>query len=466
MTHSALAIIMTSLTTAAGLWSFSFSLVAPIGALGIFSSMGVMLGLLFTIILIPATLSLIKIKPKNIVIKNKKEVKTLMDKILLKIANISTTYPKTIIAISFFIVVIAISVASNLRFSHNPVVWFDEEHPVRVSTNLIDEKMGGSMTLEVIINTKKENGLYDNKVLNAMDNFSKNVIKIKSENYSVSKAISITDILKETNKALNENKESYYSIANTKELIAQELFLFANSGSDDMEQFVDSRFSKARITLKLPNIDAVYYDDLLKEVNDELSKNFGNLKNSGGESIEVSTTGISKLLSTIMSGAIYSSANSYALALVLITIMMIIITGSFKIGLISMIPNVLPILIMTTVMVIFNFPLDMFTMLIGAIAIGLAVDDTVHFLHNFAKYKDKYKDTKKAVQMTLMTTGRAMLVTTIVLACGFFVFMFASMTNLFNFGLLTGIAIITALLADFFLLPAIMIMLDKGNNKN
>jgi predicted RND superfamily exporter protein len=162
-----------------------------------------------------------------------------------------------------------------------------------------------------------------------------------------------------------------------------------------------------------------------------------------------------------MEASISSSAISYIIALVLITIMMIILIGDIKIGFISMIPNIAPILVMTTIMVIYDMPLDMFTMLIGAIAIGLAVDDTVHFMHNFTKYKAEYNSVDKAVEMTLLTTGRAMIVTTIVLSFGFFVFMGASMSNIFNFGLLTGIAIIVAVLADFFLVPAIMKQISK-----
>ena len=457
MGHSGLAIVMTSLTTAAGLWSFSFSELAPVADLGKFASAGVVIGLLYTLVLLPAILSLIRLKPKDILIKNDEEIYTFMDKLLIKIADISVTYPKRIIAITTVIILISLAVASQLRFSHKPIVWFDENHPVRLATDIVDDKLRGSATLEIIIDTKKENGLYEPEILNAIDNFSKNIMTIKSDKYFVGKTLSIVDIIKETNKALNENKKEAYIIPQDKNLIAQELLLFENSGSDDLEDFVDSGFAKARITVKLPYIDAMDYVNLLKEINLEVEKNFKGKAN-------VTVTGISNLLARIMEAAIFSSALSYVLALTLITIMMLILIGDIKIGLISMIPNISPILIMTTVMVIFDMPLDMFTMLIGAIAIGLAVDDTVHFMHNFRRYELQYNDIDKAVRMTLLTTGRAMVVTTIVLSFGFFVFMFASMSNIFNFGLLTGIAIIIAVLADFFLVPAIMKVI-VGNRK-
>ena len=232
------------------------------------------------------------------------------------------------------------------------------------------------------------------------------------------------------------------------------MLLFENSGSDDLEDFVDSGFTKAKMTVKVPYLDAIDYIKLLKDLNVVIKNNFN-------DDVEVSVTGISHLLARIMTAAMSSSAISYLLAIFLITIMMLILIGNIKIGLISMIPNIAPILVMTTVMVIFDMPLDMFTMLIGAIAIGLAVDDTVHFMHNFRRYEQQYNDVNKAVEMTLLTSGKAMIVTSIVLTFGFFVFMGASMSNIFNFGLLTGIAIIVALLADFFLVPALMKVIIK-----
>ena len=454
MGHSGLAIVMTSLTTSAGLWSFSFSELAPVADLGKFASAGVLIGLLYTIILLPALLSLIKIKPKDIITNNGLEAETKMDKILIKISDISVNYPKQIIAITTVIILVSIALTSQLRFSHKPIVWFDKEHQVRKATDIIDEKMKGSLTLEIIIDTKKENGLYEPKILNAIDNFSKDIMKIENDKYFIGKTLSVVDIIKETNKALNENKKEFYIIPQDKNLIAQELLLFENSGSDDLEDFVDSGFTKARITVKVPYIDAIDYVFLLKEINIKIDKYFK-------DDVEVTVTGISNLLARIMEAAITSSALSYIIAISLITIMMIVLIGDIKIGLISMIPNISPILMMTTIMVIFDMPLDMFTMLIGAIAIGLAVDDTVHFMHNFRKYQFEYNDIDKAVKMTLLTTGRAMLVTTIVLSSGFFVFMLASMSNIFNFGLLTGIAIIIAVLADFFLVPAIMKLIVK-----
>jgi len=100
-------------------------------------------------------------------------------------------------------------------------------------------------------------------------------------------------------------------------------------------------------------------------------------------------------------------------------------------------------------------------MMVASIAIGLAVDDTIHFMHNFRRYYDQSGDPVQAVHQTLQTTGRAMLVTTIVLSIGFFVFSFATMSNVRNFGMLTGFTIVMALLSDYFLAPALMVLVNK-----
>lgn len=167
------------------------------------------------------------------------------------------------------------------------------------------------------------------------------------------------------------------------------------------------------------------------------------------------------LLSRTITAAIHSMARSYAIALVVITILMILLIGRVRIGLLSMIPNLTPILLMLGVIGFFNLPMDLFTMMVASIAIGLAVDDTMHFMHNFRRYYDQSGDPVRAVHETLQTAGRAMLVTTIVLSLGFFIFAFATMSNVRNFGLLTGFTIITALLADYLLAPALMVLVNK-----
>ncbi|HIE78965.1 MAG TPA: Fis family transcriptional regulator [Candidatus Thioglobus sp.] len=453
MGHSGFPIVMTSLTTAAGMWSFSFSEIAPVADLGVFASVGILIGLLFTMVLLPALISNVRFKQKHAPQDAKN--KTIMDRGLLAISKIATTYVKSIIFVSVVVVLLAVFFATQLRFSHFPLNWFPEDDPSRIATEVVDKELRGSITLEVVIDTGVENGLYEPNILNKIEKATDYFNSIQTDTLFVGKTLSIVDVIKESNKALNENREEFYTIPQDRNLIAQELFLFENTGSDDLKDFASSDFSKARITVKVPYIESLEYNDFIAQSQRELDSYFS------GDA-KVTLTGISVMLSDIMGKSIFSSGVSYLIAFGVISVMMIMLVGSVKIGMISMIPNVLPLLLLSIVMSIFDMPLDMFTMLIGTIALGLAVDDTVHFMHNFRRYELQYNDVDKATRLTLMGTGRAITVTSIVLSMGFLVLTTATMSNMFNFGILTVIAILVALLADFFLVPAIMKLIIKS----
>jgi predicted RND superfamily exporter protein len=452
MGHSGLAIIMTSITTAVGLWSFSFSGVAPVADLGIFASSGVMIGLVFTLVFLPALISITKVSALST--STDKDGQTLMDRVLIGISVFATGRPKLIVSVSTVLIICAAIVAAQLRFSHFPLQWLPEDNFARIATEAVDENLKGSLTLEVVIDTGETNGLYNPELLRVIDDVSQNINSISTGNMFVGKVISYIDVIKETNRALNENREEYYAIPDDPDLIAQEFLLFESSGNDDLSSLVDANYSKARLTLKTPFIDSLEANIFIDSAQVYLDQKFGPLA-------KVTFTGIGTLMTVTFEEAIYSSAFSYVLAFSLITILMVLLIGNLKIGLISMIPNILPIIFLSTIMVIFKMPLDMFTLLIGAIALGLAVDDTVHFMHNFRRYELKYNDVDKAVRLTLLGTGRAITLTSIVLALGFLVLTFSQMNNMFDFGVLTASAILVAVLADFFLMPAIMKLIIK-----
>jgi len=445
--HSGLAIAMTSVTTAIGVGSFYGSEVAPIADLGIFASLGVMISLFLTLTLLPALLCITQLKPK------KQQGVGKFDELMGILALFPIQYYRSIIVGSAILVVVALFASSKIELSHNPLYWFQPGQYDRVSTEVIDKSMNGSVTIEVIVDTKQENGWNDPDRLGKLNALSEKLEKYTDDYTHIGKVVSLATIIKETNRALHENKETSYSIPKDANLVSQELLLFENSGSDDLEDVVDSQFSKARITIKLPWTDAVKAYDVLEYVKMESSKAFPKDK--------VSTTGMIPLLIHTFAGAVHSSATSYIIAFVLITFMMMFILGSVRIGLLSMIPNLTPIILGLLIMVIKPIPLDMFTLLIGSIAIGLAVDDTIHFMHNFRRYYLETKDAAKAIEYTFYTTGKAMMITSIVLSLGFYAYMMANMISVQNFGLLTGSVILFALLADLLLAPALMMVVAK-----
>ena len=140
----------------------------------------------------------------------------------------------------------------------------------------------------------------------------------------------------------------------------------------------------------------------------------------------------------------------------IISILMVAFIGDLKVGLAAMIPNLSPILVSLGVLGWTGIPLNVFTMFVGSIALGLAVDDTLHFLHGFKRAHMETGSTEEAIRMSFRSTGRALAVTTVALSIGFFLFAFATMQSVLLFGLLTGFTIVLALAADFIVMPAIL----------
>jgi predicted RND superfamily exporter protein len=447
MQHSGLAISMTGVTTAIGIASFAGSEVAPVSDMGIFASLGVVVSLFLTLTLLPALLMVTKLKPR------KKAQRSWLDTLMKKFAYIPTQFPKFISIASIILVLVSLFLATKLKLSHYPLEWFPKNDANYIGTKIIDKEMKGTLTMEMVIDTKEENGWQDPIRLQKLDKIGKELDGYDDGKAFIGKIFSLNTIIKESNRALHENDPKYYTIPDDKALVSQELLLFENSGSDDLEDIVDSQFSKVRVTHKLPWKDSMDVLDVLNHVKGKYKEAF--------KDEEITMTGMIPILVHTFTQSIHSSVKSYIIAFSLITIMMMFIMADVRLGLVSMIPNLTPIIMGLSLMYIYNIPLDMFTLLIGSIAIGLAVDDTIHFLHNFKRYYLQSHNATLAVEQTFYTTGKAMVITTIVLSLGFYSYMMGTMESVQNFGFLTGSVIIFALLADLLLAPALMVLVAK-----
>jgi len=450
--HSGIPIAMTSLTTIAGVLSFLFADLRAITEIGVFAAVGVVLALLYSVVLLPPMMALARVEPKK-----RPPARILnMDRFLGRIADFSTSHRLKIIIASVLVFLVFFPAVFLLEFSHNIVKYFPMGSQYRKDLIFIDESLKGSITLELVLDTREENGLHDPEILNRIEAFSRHTETIREDGISVGKVFCITDVLKEIHQALNENNAAFYRLPQERKVVAQELLLFENTGSDDLERIVDSQFSQARITIKTPWVDAVVCEKFIGTIQTRLAEQFP-------DTVSFHATGLMALLARAISAAIYGMTKSYLAAFVAITVLMFILIGKIRLGLVSMIPNLLPILMTMGVMGMLDVPLDLNSLMIGSIAIGIVVDDTVHFIYNFQKYYDRTSDPHEAIQETLLGTGRALLITSLVLCTGFFILMFASLNHLVNFGFFTGITILIALVADFILLPALMVLLSPAD---
>ncbi len=443
--HSGLAVLITSLTTAGGLVSFAGVGLAPVGDLGRFGAIGVLIAVLFTLAPLPALLTILPIQANQ----KSEASKTQQDSLMVHLGVFSLYNPWKVLMVSGAVLGVSFFSALQLEFDHNPIAWMPEGHDLRVSNEAINTEMKGASVAEVVVRTSEENALKSWEWMNALDQFNREAEATKVGALAVGKSTSMADTLKQIHQALNENRADFYTIPKDPELIAQELLLFENSGGDDLERQVNPLYTTARITVKMPWLNANQYAPVLQELRNKGTQIFGGLG-------EFHLTGMVVLLAETMVLMIDSMLQSYLVAGLVITLLMILVLGRLRLGLISMIPNFLPIVLGLGVMHWVGLPLDLMSILVGSIALGLAVDDTIHFFHNFQRYFQETGDPEEAVRRTLNTTGRAMLFTSIVLSIGFFSYTISEMNNLFSFGLITGLTILFAFLADLLVAPALM----------
>jgi predicted RND superfamily exporter protein len=459
--HTGVAVVMTSVTTAAAMMSFLSAELAPIANIGILVPAGVMIALVLTLTLLPAAIVVFP-EPRSVA---RRPALGRSNRAIAVAGTWAARHPWPVVIVSAALIVASLAGASRIRFSHNPLSWFPPHDSMRVATETLNAKLGGVMNVEVLFDTKREGGVQEPEFLSALDDLARidpHATPVPSDApettavLRVAKSISIADLLKEINKALNENREDRYELPDTRELVAQELLLFEMSGNNDLEELTDYRYQTARMMIRVPWADATLYGGFL----DSLVAAY---RERMGESVEIVSTGMLPLLFRTLTAAIHSMGRSYVLAFLAVTPLMVLLLGSVRLGLLAMIPNLLPIVAVLGLMGAVGLPLDLFSLLTGSIVLGLAVDDTIHFTNGFGRELAEHGDAVAAVRNTLETTGQAMFFTTVILCTGFGVFCFAYMRNGVVFGSVTAVALGIALLADVLLAPALFVLVSRGD---
>ena len=451
--HSGLPIAMTALTTIAGLLSFAVAELAPVAAFGVFGPIGVAMALVYSLALLPALIAVAPLRPDPT--RSRSTKPDVSERMLVAAGVLAGRHPWKVVGLTALIVVISLAAASRIRFAQDILLWFPPSSQLRLATEFLDANLAGVSTLVLEIDTKRENGLHEPEVLRRMDGLNLRMEQYTRDGTIVGKTLSLVDLVKEIHQALNENAPDFYTLPDDRRLVAQELLLFENTGNDDLEDFVDGEFRKASFAITRPWVDPIENSLFVESLESESQWIMGN-------QAEVRVTGMGALTARAMTAVVQSMTRSYVIAFLLITPLMVLMIGSLRTGLVSMVPNLMPLLVTLGVMGALDMPLDTPTLMVGAIALGLAVDDTIHFIHTFQRYSGNSGDATLAIRRTLETTGRALLFTSLVLSLGFSVFMLGELSCVFAFGLLSATAIGVAFVADILITPALLVLVSSS----
>jgi hydrophobe/amphiphile efflux-3 (HAE3) family protein len=430
---------LTSTTTAVGFGSLATNNIQQVREFGVFAFAGILFVYLLAITLTPILLSFLPLPGTTL---RNRYTSGVVAGILNKAQDLVEHRKKETLAVLGLTSLLAVAGIFQIRVETQGSKFLDPEAPSIRGLNAFAENLSGIISIETLLEGAP--GVFkEPRSLAELDRLQQQVGGLEG----VQKTHSLADLVKEINQVLHAGDEAFYSVPGRREQIAQYLLLLEMSGEQDLvSRFVNDDFSKARLSARVASMTSADYRLLLDRIQACAASHI-----SPDRTVQL--TGTVVLYATIVDTLTKGQIRSLGLAFLLITLMMSLYLRSVRIGLISMIPNLFPVLLVLGVMGWTGITLNIVTVMISSIALGIAVDDTIHYL---ARYRIELRgtgDRLQAMRRTMLHTGRAIFFTSVVMAGGFWVICLSDFRPNIYLGLLTGVAMISALLANLLLLP-------------
>ena len=437
-------VFLTSITTAIGFLSLNSSDSPPFGDLGNVAAMGVMAAFVLSITLLPALASILPVSVKQ------RETKTI--KVMSSIADWVIAKQKTLLFGGGVLAILLIALIPRNELNDVFVEYFDERIEFRTDTDFIVENLTGIYYVDYSIDSGESGKISEPKVLADIKKFT-DWMETQPEVIHVN---SVTDTFTRLNKNMHGDDEAYYKLPDSRELAAQYLLLYEMSlpfGLDLNNQIdIDKKSTRVSVTLKTLSTKQIL--DFEQRVDQWMLQNIPDLHTVGASpSIMFAHIGMKNIIS-MLSGT--------TIALVLISLILVLALKSWRYGLLSLIPNLVPAGIAFGIWALIDGEIGLALSVVTAMTLGIVVDDTIHFLSKYLRARrEKGLSAEDAVRYAFSTVGIALWVTSVALVAGFLVLSTSAFKLNSGMGLLTAIVIAIALIVDFFLLPPLLIKLDK-----
>ena len=443
-------VFITSLTTAIGFLSLNFSDSPPFRDLGNMVAVGVMAAYVYSVFFLPAMMAILPLRVKKVSSSHNGFIDTLGDWV---IHNRNLLFWGMIIIITLLSIQIPRNIIDE-KFNE----YFDTRYQFRLDNDYVEEHLTGFESIEYSLGAGESGGISNPEYLNKLEEFA----DWYRQQPGVMYVSTLTDTMKRLNKNMHGDDESYYRLPEARDLSAQYLLLYELSlpFGLDLNNQINIDKSSTRFTAILESISTQEALDLENSAQEWLRKN---------APPEMASHGASPLImfSHIAMRNIDSMMKGTALALLLISAILIAVLRSFKLGLISTIPNMVPMIMTFGIWGWMVGEIGLAVSVVAPVALGIIVDDTVHFLSKFRRARMELgKSTEEAVRYSFHTVGTALFLTSIILVCGFLVLTFSGFRMNVQLGFMTTISILCALLADFLFLPALLMKLDRATTGN
>jgi uncharacterized protein len=446
--HICVPCFLMCVTTSIGFLSLIASDVTPVKATGIFMAAGIMMSFFVCITLVPVMLSLFPgwmSRPFMNEQKNHGSSNVEFMGIYGLIGKFVKNNKIYIFVLSLVFVGIAIYGITKIKAESSIFESFPESSEITRSTEHIEQKLMGLIPMDIVVDAGNMGGVFQPDALAKMESLQDYLKEIPE----VTKSVSVVDYVKYLNKLLNKDDPDSQVI--TKEKAIDYVKLATLHGDNIVKSLYTEDYDEGRVSVRMKNVGSSRYQAIINDIERIIKVNFP-------LSVGCTITGIMSLIMDMQGYLIESQIKTFTLAFILIFICIALLLKSARIGMMSMIPNLIPIAITLGVMGYVGINLDVATIMIASVAIGISVDDTIHFLYRFKEEFKKDRDHYLAIQRTLSGVGRALIFTTIVATCGFLVFCLSNFKAIQYFGLLTGITMVSAIFAVLLILPSCILL--------
>lgn len=436
-------IFLTSVTTMIGFLTMNFSDVPPLGHMGNTVAVGVFAAFILSVTFLPALTVMLPIKIQAHAGRQTKAMSALSKMVINK--HRPLLWGTTLVAI------LVISFVPKNEINDEFVKYFDESVQFRVDSDYASEKLAGPYTIEYALNSGEEGGISNPAFLSKVQLFVDYLHTLSD----VTHVYSITDTIKRLNKNLHGDDPAYYRLPDDRELTAQYLLLYEMSlpYGLDLNNQIDVGKSATRIQITLINQSSKSMLDLEQRIGKWLEQNAPEIRSSAASANLMFAHIGQRNAKSLTGGAV--------IALTLISFILIFALRSARIGIISIVPNLVPVGIGFGIWGLISGQVGMSLSVVAGMTLGIVVDDTVHFLSKYLRARrEKGYSPEQAIDYAFTSVGVALITTTVVLIAGFLVLTFSSFKMNSDMGLLTAITIGVALIIDFLLLPPLLIKLD------
>ncbi|MEA3223050.1 MAG: MMPL family transporter [Thermodesulfobacteriota bacterium] len=440
-----LPVTMAGLTTMAAFISLCTSEIIPLKQFGMIVAFGILVALVISLSVIPALLSILDDKTKAY-IPHHYSKKDIIAPILKTSSSLSLKNSTLIIIISLGIMGISVIGATFIKSDLDPVKHFRQGSPIRTADAILNEKFGGTSMFNVVIKGEGPDDIKDPAILRYIDGLQDKLKEIDG----VGKTVSIVDLIKKMNQVMHGGDSAYYAIPKSRELVAQYLLLYSFSGGETLERFVNYDYQDTQILLQTKSQSGFLAKKVLSIIED-YKKN--ELK---GSDINIITTGISKMTMEFNRIIIEGQISTFAVSLALVILITSLIFRSLKLGLFSILPLTVTIMLNFGIMGGFNITLNAATAMIASLAVGIGVDYSIHFLSRYRHEIGIKNDMKRAIDVSINTSGRAILYNALAVTAGFLVLIPSNFIIISQMGFLTALVMITSAIASITLLPAVL----------